>query len=96
METKEAVEKVESTFDCHENDRACNEKERENIQKEKNEIIELLQQGKENKQILDELIFKYGNCYIFPYMVGKPQILKSIINIIKNEKEENSDGRVKG
>jgi len=43
MKIKKAIKNIEDTYNCHSNDRACNNKERMKIEKEKNEIIELLQ-----------------------------------------------------
>jgi len=45
MKTKEAIENIEDTYDCHSNDRAYCKEDRERIEKEKNNIIELLQRG---------------------------------------------------
>jgi hypothetical protein len=58
MEIKEAIEKVESVFDCHENDRACNEEDRINIQKDKDGIIELLQRGEKFEAIVKEIKYE--------------------------------------
>jgi len=58
METKEAIENVEDTYNCHSNDRAYCKEDRERIEKEKNSIIKLLQRGEkyeENKAILFDI-----------------------------------------
>jgi len=43
VKIKKAIKNIEDTYNCHSNDRACNNKERMEIEKEKNEIIEMLQ-----------------------------------------------------
>ena len=56
MNTKEAIENIKDIYDCHSNDRACNDGERERIENEKNEIVDLLQQSEKYKEKINILM----------------------------------------
>ena len=61
MNTEEAIKNVEDIYNCHESDRSCSDVETEIIFKNRDKIIELLQQGEKYKKMWEE--FKKENQY---------------------------------
>jgi len=50
MNTEEAIKNVEDIYNCHESDRSCSDVETEIIFRNRDKIIELLQQGEKYKK----------------------------------------------
>ena len=55
MNTEEAIKNVEDIYNCHESDRSCSDVETEIIFKNRDKIIELLQQGEKYKKLISHL-----------------------------------------
>jgi len=63
MNTKEAIRNVEDTYNCYCNNMICDKKDIERMEKEKNEIVELLKRGKNFEAIVNELEKECGYFY---------------------------------
>jgi nuclear transport factor 2 (NTF2) superfamily protein len=81
INTEEAIKNVEDIYNCHESDRSCSDVETEIIFKNRDKIIELLQQGEKYKK---EYVKREAELYL---IIKKTRKYKKIVKELEEFSE---------